>query len=190
MLSERTERSLVVLVVLEGLEGVGKTALGKAVALELGATYLKTPPPDMNCCRGFIASTASPFANFYFYLAGLYAMQGKIVELLKQNEIVIVDRYISSTIAYHAEGESFDPPVYDDKSLAKPDSVILIRCDSKVRRSRIEDRGLHIFERPPSNEAAISDYFSKVADIEFVNDKPLSESATALSALLRTRLGE
>lgn len=175
------------LIALEGLEGVGKTTLGKLVAERIGATYIKSPPPEMNPVRGFIAETLSPGANFYFYLAGLCALQADIeANLLKG--AVIVDRYIDSTIAYHRFGRDFDAPRFEESLIRSPDMTLVVTCPEEVRADRIAARGLHIFERHAANEEAIAVYLLKRADLVFDNVADLNTSITKLSALLSERL--
>lgn len=178
------------LIAFEGLEGSGKTTLGREVATAISAAYLKTPPVEMNACRGFIADTALPHTSFYFYLSSLYAVQPEIAAIIAEGRPVIVDRYLASTIAYHAGGESFEPPEFDRLGLRKPNLVVHIRCSEEVRLERLSRRGFHIFDRMRCNELAICHYFSAVSNMSFDNDLPLDQSVAKLSATLSKWLAQ
>jgi dTMP kinase len=178
------------LVVLEGLEGVGKTTLGSMAAERLELPYIKSPPPELNPVRDFIARTPDAEAGFYFYLAGLYAIQSKITAGISQKGAVIVDRYLASTIAYWDAGESFVPPAHDTDRLLVPDLTILITCDEETRLSRVGSRGFHIFERRSVNERAIETFLKTCCNETFVNDGNLDHSVERLCALIRSRLHE
>jgi len=179
-----------VLVVLEGLEGVGKTTMGLKAAARLGAEYVKSPPPELNSVRAFVASSANANVNFYFYLAGLHAIQNRIGLGIAERGCVIVDRYLSSTIAYHDAGHSFDAPPFDDSALRKPDFLVRVTCDETLRRSRIADRGLHIYERSSCDEEAIDGYLANTCDIEIRNDGSLEDAINRLVELIAERLGK
>ena len=178
------------LVALEGLEGVGKTTLGKMVAERLPATYLKSPPDEMNSARAFVARQGDPACSFYFYLSSLYAMQRAIEGALDQGRGVIADRYIGSTIAYHDQGRSFVPPAFDPRGLRKADVTVHVRCDADARSARLEQRGFHIFDRNRSEDGAIEAYFTRACDFDFSNDEAIDVSAERLTRILRERFGK
>jgi thymidylate kinase len=175
------------LVTLEGLEGVGKTTLGKLLAARHSATYIKSPPEEMNGPRGYISAKSSSRCSFYFYLSGLFAIQEEIEYGLRARGCVLVDRYLYSTIAYHDQGRSFAAPEFDAKGIRKPDLAIHVRCDPAAREARLKGRGFHIFDRAQSDEPAISRYFSDVCDVEFFNDDPVNDSVASLHNLMISR---
>jgi thymidylate kinase len=65
------------IIVLEGLEGVGKTTLAEACAKQLNTNYIKTPPKEYNSARSYVASALNKEASFYFYLSGLFMIQNE-----------------------------------------------------------------------------------------------------------------
>ena len=185
----RAGRILDMLIALEGLEGVGKTTLGTLLAEAVGATYIKSPPTEMNAVRDFVAAALHPGVNFYFYLAGLCALQGPIEEALATGP-VIVDRYIDSTIAYHHFGQVFVAPPFAPEMLRSPDFRVLITCPESRRIERIVARGHHIFERHASDEVAIAKFLAQRADLIFENVGTIDQSVAELSALIVQRLGQ
>ena len=177
------------LIALEGLEGVGKTTIGKIAADLLGATYIKSPPPELNSVREYVASRMESLANFYFYLSGIILLQKEIESALKLGP-VIVDRYIGSTIAYHKFGQGFEAPKHADEAIRKPDLTVEVFCSDETRKCRIEARGKHIFDRHKSDETRIAEYFSRLADVRFENRLPVDQAAADLANLLALRLGQ
>lgn len=179
-----------VLIALEGLEGVGKTTLGVRVADALDAEYVKSPPAELNSVRGYVAELRDPRVNFYFYLAGLFAIQLRIAAALAAGRSVIVDRYLSSTIAYHDEGRSFAAPPFDDAAFRQPDVAICVTCPEPLRLERVRRRGLHIYERAIVDEAAIGRFLAERSDVIFVNDGDLDDAVGRLCAIVVHSLGE
>ncbi|MBZ9850289.1 hypothetical protein LB565_20095 [Mesorhizobium sp. CA14] len=176
------------IIVLEGLEGVGKTTLGLALAEATSSLYVKTPPAEFNPVRGAIAKAENRFANFYFYLSSIYTIQKTISPFkLSKDRHAVVDRYIYSTIAYHADGEDFNPPPFPVGSILSADLTVHIVCSDANREARVNNRGHHIFERVNSNEKAILTYFARQCDMEHKNDVTLEESTKSLAERIITR---
>jgi dTMP kinase len=128
-------------VVLEGLDGSGKTTICEELANELGWELYRTPPDPFKKIRSDIDKNANPETRFYFYLASVLYASKEIKEILKTNS-VICDRYIYSTICYHLALEPrlsyFDISQLD---LLKPDFVIYLEASYEERVRRIANRG-------------------------------------------------
>lgn len=88
------------LVVFEGIDGVGKSTLAKSVAEELDGRYYKTPP-EPYASRRAIADQLPPDLRFSFYLESMLYASREVEQLLGQGELVIADRWIWTTLAYH-----------------------------------------------------------------------------------------
>lgn len=129
-------------VVLEGLSGSGKTAIGQSVAEKVGARFYRTPAPLFETVRGEIDRKANPTARFFFYLAGVIQASSEISNIL-EHESVICDRYLLTTLCYHrALNLSLNVPDSLFDSLLKPDYTFLIICEEDKRIQRLYDRGL------------------------------------------------
>ncbi len=177
--------SMLMIVVLEGLEGCGKTTLGQQLSLSYGFTYVKVPPNEYNSVRAYIAGNSEPYAAFYFYVSSLFAVQGLLRPFSQHPTThVIVDRYVHSTIAYHTLGRSFLHPCFEQKALINSDLTINVTCDDLVLFARREKRGFHIFERSDTNDGPIKTYFNGHCDAEFVNSEDIESSSRKLAELI------
>lgn len=173
------------IIVLEGLEGVGKSTLAAKLSALLGSKTVKTPPPEFGAVRDVVAALDNPSVSFYFYLSSVLAIQRDIFSFKGDvSRHVIVDRYILSTVAYHSSGETFVPPAYQKSALIPADIVVHIGCGESQRLQRLEQRGFHIFNRAKHNDAAIKDFFNRSCDFNFENDRPIDKSAELLLASL------
>jgi len=129
-------------IVLEGLDGVGKTTLAKGLAKELDGEYMSTPGEPFSDCRRFIidAMGDDQLGRALFY-ASTVSVQGKrALEQVSSGRCVIMDRYWGSTVAYaKARGVEVDLEALTP-GLVMPDLVVLITLDEEVRRSRLLQR--------------------------------------------------
>lgn len=142
-------------VVLEGIDGVGKTSIGKALSTKLGAHYYKTPPSIFEqftlrdiyfqeiSLRKYVDLSAyqDPHYRFLFYLFTLIKASQEIRELL-QTAHVVCDRYLSSTLVYHwvlhEELESVDVSWLP---ILRPDyEYLLIIDDESIHQERLRTR--------------------------------------------------
>ena len=96
------------LVVMEGIDGCGKSAQIDLLREKVGAAVFKYPTSKYSMLRDYLDKKISiePKALFLLFLADISDDQENLKEALEENEIVILDRYVYSTLAY--EGEGFD----------------------------------------------------------------------------------
>jgi dTMP kinase len=101
-------------VVIEGVDGVGKTTIAKALAERMNGVYFRTPSPTLEefaradtmgnviYLRQYIDQFArvSPRTRFVFYLFCVAEAVNHIRQLLKMQD-VICDRFVASTLVYH-----------------------------------------------------------------------------------------
>lgn len=147
-------------IVLEGLDGVGKTTLARGLAEELDGEYMSTPGEPFSECRGFIidAMGDDQLGRALFY-ASTVSVQGKrALEHVASGRRVIMDRYWYSTVAYaKARGvevglEALTP------GFVMPDLVVLVTLDETVRRSRLIQRKM----TPEDQETLRPDFARRV----------------------------
>ena len=93
-------------VVVEGIDNVGKTTLSKCIVEKIGsnAIYLKTPvEPFLTKCKNFDLhnNSESLKERFELFVEGIKYSSIMIEEYRREGKIVIVDRWIWTTLAYH-----------------------------------------------------------------------------------------
>lgn len=95
-------RCMPIFLVLEGLDGAGKTTIAQRAAEVLGAVYMTTPCPQV---RGYREELLRAFAGCQeaaqlLYLATVFAASAAAREQLASGRSVVLDRYFLSTHAY------------------------------------------------------------------------------------------
>ena len=141
-------------IVIEGLDAVGKSTLGKSTLVDalvksLDATLLKCPPRleaselTDGDLRSYFDDRPDAPRRAYYRAANLIASEQAEVAL--QTGHVVMDRYWTSTVAFAALDDDSDldqewqgryPP-----ELRKPDAVILLTVDEANRAKRMQERG-------------------------------------------------
>lgn len=131
-------------IVLEGLDGVGKTTLKEGLAGHLEAVALDTPGPAL---RALMPSVLDGLdrdvdARALVYLAAGLAVGRRARAIAEQGSAVVLDRYWGSTLAY---GRAFGARI-DVSSVAplfpRPDLTVLLTIDDAERRRRLHLRGV------------------------------------------------
>jgi dTMP kinase len=132
------------MLVLEGLDGAGKSTLGTRVARRLGAVLLSTPPAELRSQRGAIdtAYSACGLASQLFYASTVALVSQQAHTLIHAGHDVVIDRYWLSTLAY----DTLRPGAVDlravEAQLHPADLTVLVEVDEAERRRRIQERGL------------------------------------------------
>lgn len=101
-------------IVIEGVDGVGKTSVARELAAQLGAVYFRTPSDTLESFQ--MAATfqsglplrqyadqqayCDPKVRFAFYVFAVIEASVHVERLL-QHSSVVCDRFLSSTLAYH-----------------------------------------------------------------------------------------
>ncbi len=130
-------------IVLEALDGVGKTTLAKNLAEHHGGTFLTTPGKELQPLRADIIKGLgeSQTARALFYAATVQAEGERAAILRQQGKSVVMDRYSASTIAYaKARGVNTDLEAALSQ-VVKPDLTILLTLDEQERQKRLLERG-------------------------------------------------
>lgn len=136
------------LIVFEGIDGVGKSTLSKALPgllTEKGMPAIRFEDIEnkaggFNLLKPFIKEEASTEASFLFYLASAIHKSALLKKLLERTSVVC-DRYVYSTIAHHQEkGLNIEIDI-TKLPILRPDHFFLITLPEDIRRQRIESRG-------------------------------------------------
>tara|TARA_Y100000748_G_C15463176_1_gene475778 strand:+ start:526 stop:1287 length:762 start_codon:yes stop_codon:yes gene_type:complete len=143
------------LITFEGGEGVGKSTQANNLYQQLekyGVDSIITQEPGGsllgNSIRKWIKSSGniSPLSEtLLFEAARSQIMTEIIMPALKQNKVVIVDRFIDSTISYQGFGHGLDIEVINklNKIATKnitPDLTILLDIDPEIALSRVSNQ--------------------------------------------------
>ena len=138
-------------IVIEGIDGSGKSTIARGLSNKLSCHYYRTPPDIISKClvsttdqsvtlREYIDQKAfdQPQMRFLFYLFSLMQASNDILHLLKTNHVVC-DRYIASTLVYH---RILDPRLnsidFDWLDIISPDYEILLTIrDTETLRDRL-----------------------------------------------------
>lgn len=129
---------------LEGLDGVGKSSVGKALSGEVDASYLYcTDGCKLKKMRWFFDDKSIPI-RFLYYCGLSMETRSKAKKLTNFGD-VFIDRYLPSTIAYHkALGLSDKFINLIPRSVADEISaMIYLRVNEDERLRRLEDRGIN-----------------------------------------------
>lgn len=126
-------------IVTEGLDGSGKSTIAQILAIELDGIYYKTPMGYYQKIRSEVDNNRDFIEHFLFYLASVRYASQQIKELLK-TKIVICDRYIFSTLAYHNSlGVKIKIDV-EKLELAIPDYTFYLQVSADNQLKRIKNR--------------------------------------------------
>ncbi len=136
------------LIVVEGLDGTGKTTLISSLCKELDATLISTPPEMFDSrlfegeLREFFDSAEQSRRREYYRSANFLASELALIALDKSH--VIMDRYWPSTAAFSAMDEL--NPEWEElgrfpKGFVRPDVIILLTVSEEERENRIRNRG-------------------------------------------------
>lgn len=137
------------LIVVEGLDGVGKTTLSRGLAAALGAGWRTTPSEALRAHRGpFDAAYAGlPAASQLFYAAAVVAAAAEAERLRDAGQDVVFDRYWCTTRAYaRAAGSPLDLEEVE-RLLPPADVTLLVDLPEPERRRRLESRGTTELDR-------------------------------------------
>jgi thymidylate kinase len=151
---------------IEGVDGVGKSTVARKLATAIGGVYYKTPPPPFDSIRGVVDKNADPSARFYFYLSAV-AFASSEIEQMRFVQPVVCDRYVFSTLAYHAVMNAYFRGYAIPAGLLMPDETFLLIADEAERLRRLKERS----EQGPRYDSALEcncDYLASVQR-EFLN---------------------
>lgn len=134
------------LIVIEGIDNVGKTSSAKLLTQKLvenglPATYYKTPPVQFSQATKLVNESASRDTHFLYHAAMVKYAEGEIVKLLEE-KVVVCDRWFYSTYAYHIAAGSKLQLHWDHLAGVRPDyAFLLLVRDENERTKRALQKG-------------------------------------------------
>lgn len=132
-------------IVVEGIDGSGKSTVAAEVAKMIGGVLLRTPPQEFDAIRPIFDGDVSLGSRFLFYLLGVACVSDAAKKALTTSHVVC-DRYVASTFAYH-EALGLDIKVdCGNFDLIEPDLAFLLTiADEDERQKRLLNRSEKTF---------------------------------------------
>lgn len=189
-------------IVIEGLDGTGKSTLARALARTLGAELLRTPPDDLAPVRAVVDRALLPSAvgTQLFYASTVALASDRARALLASGRGVVIDRYWSSTVAYAACRDAAVDLGPVAAALLPADVAFFLDADEAARRERLTRRGAtdadrdslarHAALRAAYERALAGPWNGRVVRIDTTARGADECLATALAALAALRARE
>lgn len=140
-------------ILVEGLDGVGKSTLVHTIATKLHASIIASPPKmpdpfDEHCDLRIRMDQSEQSIRREFYRSGnFYA--SLLIEEARKDGPVILDRYWPSTASFavlDAHQPLWEPIGVWPQGLVKPDIMFLLTVNEENRIKRMASRGLAMTE--------------------------------------------
>jgi thymidylate kinase len=151
------------LIVLEGIDNVGKSTCSELLVMELEkyghpAVRLKTPPEQFREATLQMNTQASTDAHFLYHASMVKFAEEEAIRLLLHSSVVC-DRWFYSTYAYHAAAGS-KLALYPDSLVARvPDHAFLLTVsdDSERMRRALLKKSAEYHDLLPKSESPLLD---------------------------------
>jgi dTMP kinase len=145
-----------IFVVLEGLDGAGKTTCATELAQAIGAEYMTTPARGIRDVRESILESfgGSQQAAQLFYLSTVFAASLQVRDALNAGKSVVLDRYFLSTQVYAQLRGSPLQLDFLEKELVPADITIYLDTPLALRQRRLGERTCSAADRETLAAAA------------------------------------
>jgi dTMP kinase len=174
------------LITIEGLDGAGKSTLAEALRYEIAARGLRVEllrePGGVELSERIRALVkdpslaVSPRAEALLYAAARAQLVAERLEsLLEEGTVVLLDRFVDSSLAYQGAGRSLGVEQVRMINLfatgpLEPDRTLLLRISPEAGRARQRERAL----APDRLEREGEDFFNAIASAydDLARDEP------------------
>lgn len=181
-------------VVIEGLDGVGKSTVVRELAALLSGHAMSTPGNDLRDMRQSVLQVFAEDqqSKALFYVVSCHS-QGRLARhRVDEGEWVFMDRYMDSTVAYaRARGVTTDFETLC-RSLEQPDLRVLLHLDETERQARLGERGataedLETFD--PGFRQCVLDEFHARADVVIdISGLSVADAVARAASVIRAEL--
>lgn len=130
-------------IVIEGLDGVGKSTLVQGLVEALGAVHMSTPGEALADVRVVVDELVEgcPEASQLFYACSVLAMGARAVRAVQAGQTVVMDRYWLTTATYARVYGSPLALEEVERCVPAPDLTLYLSLNEAERRARMEARG-------------------------------------------------
>jgi thymidylate kinase len=125
------------IIAIEGLDGAGKSTVGRILADAIGAAFIPVPPPKLKLVRGTLFRELTSEARYAYYVSGVLS----VAEMACESRLVVADRFVASAHAMHLDITSHLAEALRALPLPAPDLTFYLEVDETARRQRLRDRG-------------------------------------------------
>lgn len=149
-------------IVIEGLDGVGKTTVARGLASRIDGVFIETPLADFRALRSQFNPGHNLESRFLFYLAAVAHASDSIRHELTTRHVVCA-RYVASSVAYHrALGARLIVDV-DSINLVRPHYSFLLTANESERNARLVGRGRKtaedsLLDEPNTRDRVLGEY--------------------------------
>jgi dTMP kinase len=153
------------LVVFEGRDGCGKSALIAALKKHLGANAIATSDPRGTPHGQFLITLLGQRDELDLFTEARQELVATVIgPALKRGNLVLCDRYIDSTYAYQVAGSGYSRQLVDERNASFPRANVtfVLFCPDDVIKARLLDKVTDDIEKRSA------DYFKRV-DAEYSN---------------------
>lgn len=185
-------------IVIEGIDGAGKTLQSKLLQKELikkGFKAVYTTEPSKSFIGKILRKTSvkgvklSPEVEALLFAADRFQhINLEVLPSLNKGEIVICDRYFYASLAYQgAQGVDLNWIKTINKFSIKPDLAIYLDVPAEIGLSRIAKRKKTVFEKIEIEEKVREIYLKLVEEKELIlinANKPIKEVKKEITDLI------
>ncbi len=126
-------------IVLEGMDGTGKSTIACKLAARLDADLYSTPPnlPIFSELRKLVEKIGDAYMDYLFFMIGNYYASLDIKHRLLEGKSIVCDRYYYSTLVFHQLVRRVDQVPEDISDIIKPDFLFFLTANDQERQDRI-----------------------------------------------------
>ena len=136
-------------IVLEGVDGTGKTTLAKRLADLVGDAVVTSEPTSGrigSALRSGELGDIPPAAEALLFAADRAIHTAEIEKVLESGRWVVCDRYMGSTVAYQSASMGEDADIewligMQKNAVIEPDATFLLDMDPEESLRRVDSRG-------------------------------------------------
>lgn len=126
-----------VIIAVEGLDGVGKTTVSRILARRLNATYVSLPPPELLLKTTALFRRHDSLERYLYYLAGVAA----VAAVVRPGTLLVADRYVASAHALHQHVPGDAAEILRSLPLPPAALTFYLVAEEASRRDRLSRRG-------------------------------------------------